>query len=136
MKSVINLKIYYEDTDAAGIVYYANYLKYFERARTEMFYELGLSVRELLSKGIMFVVTDAEVHYYSPAQLGDILEIETQITEVKRVSVVFCYSVRRVSEQKVLVDGKTKLAVVNLGRKIVKLPVEVYEKLSSVNLSQ
>ena len=67
----MEIRIYYEDTDCGGVVYYANYLKYFERARTQYLEERGLSVAGLMNEGTVFVVVHAEVDYRSPARYGD-----------------------------------------------------------------
>jgi acyl-CoA thioester hydrolase len=70
------VRVYWEDTDAGGVVFYANYLKYFERARTEWLRELGFSQQQLLNdEGVMFVVTDTAVRYLRAARLDDLLDI-------------------------------------------------------------
>jgi len=81
------VRVYWEDTDAGGIVFYANYLKYFERARTEWLRSLGIGQQALKSDlGCMFVVSETHVKYLLPAVLDDILDIETVITEKGRTS--------------------------------------------------
>lgn len=76
------VRVYWEDTDAGGIVFYANYLKYFERARTEWLRSLGIGQQKLKEElGCMFVVSETHVKYLLPAQLDNVLEIETVITE-------------------------------------------------------
>lgn len=81
------IRIYYEDTDAGGIVYYANYLKYAERARTEFLRHLGINQEEMLkNKGMGFVVRDCHINYKSPAKLDDALNITCKVTELKGVS--------------------------------------------------
>jgi acyl-CoA thioester hydrolase len=77
----VEVRIYYEDTDCGGVVYYANYLKYFERARTQYLEDRGLSVAGLMQAGRVFVVVHAELEYRAPAYYGDTLEIETTIPE-------------------------------------------------------
>lgn len=81
------IRVYYEDTDAGGIVYYANYLKFAERARTEYLRHLGIDQQTMLKeKGIGFVVRDCHISYKSPAQLDDALNITCKLTELKGVS--------------------------------------------------
>lgn len=81
------IRIYYEDTDAGGIVYYANYLKYAERARTEFLRHLGINQEDMLkNKGMGFVVRDCHINYKSPAKLDDALNITCKVTEIKGVS--------------------------------------------------
>ena len=84
----ISVKIYYEDTDAGGVVYYGNYLRYLERARTEFLLDHGISVAEFHHKGLFFAVTHVEISYKKPARLGDIINITTEIAEMKNASAV------------------------------------------------
>ena len=82
------VRVYWEDTDAGGIVFYANYLKYFERARTEWLRSLGIGQQTLKTDlGCMFVVSETHVKYLSPAVLDDLLEIETNILERGKSSI-------------------------------------------------
>lgn len=82
-----SIRVYWEDTDAGGIVYYANYLKFFERARTEWLRSLGLEQQALRQQtGGMFVVSAAEIRYLQPARLDDRLEIRTWVQELRRAS--------------------------------------------------
>ncbi|HLS21614.1 MAG TPA: tol-pal system-associated acyl-CoA thioesterase [Paenalcaligenes sp.] len=84
------IRIYYEDTDAGGIVYYANYMKYFERARTEWLRTLGISQSRLAQEQKqLFVVRQSEVHYLQPAQLDDLLTVETTLVELRGASLTF-----------------------------------------------
>jgi acyl-CoA thioester hydrolase len=81
------VRVYYEDTDAAGIVYYANYLKFMERARTEWLRSRGLEPSRLaLDPGVVFVVTAVDARYRRPARLDDALEVETRISRIGRAS--------------------------------------------------
>jgi len=89
----MNITIYYEDTDCGGVVYYANYLKYFERARTQYLEQRGLSVAGLMKEGTLFVVVHAEIHYQSPARYGDRLLIDTQMSAVNPASFTFSHVV-------------------------------------------
>lgn len=76
-------RIYYEDTDAQGVVYYANYLKFFERARTDYLRNIGISQSKLIAEeNIIFVVRRCEIDYFRPAKLDDMLDIDVQIKEV------------------------------------------------------
>jgi acyl-CoA thioester hydrolase len=84
------VRVYYEDTDAGGIVYYANYLKYFERARTEWLRALGVGQQKLLAEhDAMFVVKHVSADYHAPAKLDDALELTLVIEKLGRASVVF-----------------------------------------------
>ena len=88
------IKIYYEDTDATGIVYHANYLKFFERARSEYLHHEGFYHQELAKKDISFVVSKISVDYILPAKLEQNLYVETKIQQMKRASLVFHETLR------------------------------------------
>ncbi|WP_101047811.1 tol-pal system-associated acyl-CoA thioesterase [Macromonas nakdongensis] len=81
------VRVYWEDTDAGGIVFYANYLKFFERARTEWLRSLGVEQQRLRdTTGGMFVVTGTELRYHRPARLDDLLQVSARVTELGRAS--------------------------------------------------
>ncbi|MGC9162003.1 MAG: tol-pal system-associated acyl-CoA thioesterase [Thiomonas sp.] len=81
------VRVYWEDTDAGGIVYYANYLKFFERARTEWLRSLGLAQSELAaSAGVMFVVAEVQLRYAAAARLDDMLQIQLQVSDIGSAS--------------------------------------------------
>ena len=84
-----NLKVYYEDTDAQGVVYYANYLKFFERARTEYLRAVGYEQMELMRSGIIFVVRGVEMKLHKPARLDDNIIVRTQLVKLGKVSFDF-----------------------------------------------
>jgi acyl-CoA thioester hydrolase len=100
----VEVRIYYEDTDCGGVVYYGNYLKYFERARTQYLEERGLSVAGLMKEGTVFVVVHAEVDYRSPARYGDRLIIETVVSDMTAASFTFSHVVRERESQRVVVN--------------------------------
>ncbi len=83
------IRVYYEDTDAGGVVYYANYLKFYERARTEWLNKMNVDQVELLAKDIVFVVTKAEIEYLKPAKLNSELVVKSRINKVRAASVEF-----------------------------------------------
>lgn len=84
------VRVYYEDTDAGGIVFYANYLKFFERARTEWLRALGVSQHEMREQhGVIFVVKNASIDYHAPAKLDDVITLTLSIEKLGRASVQF-----------------------------------------------
>ncbi|WP_201353236.1 YbgC/FadM family acyl-CoA thioesterase [Hydrogenimonas urashimensis] len=121
----MKIRVYYEDTDAAGIVYYANYLKYCERARSEVFFEAGETPQ---SASGYFVVKELEAKYLSPASLGDILTIETELLEKRSASIVLLQRVKK--EASLLFEMKIKLAYLHQGRP-VKIPEKIYRLVSA-----
>lgn len=130
MSKVYRRKIYYADTDTGGVVYYANYLIYFEEARTEFLESLGLSVKEFMDQGYLFVVVSVGVRYRMPANYGDILLISTRIDEVKNTNFTLYHEILRKRDGKIIVTGSARLACVNKAGKPKGLPVEFHEKLS------
>ena len=123
----MDVKIYYEDTDCGGVVYYANYLRYMERARTEYLAERGYSVKKLMDEGTIFMVLRAEIDYKSPARYGDTIEIETWVTGVSRVTMVFEHVMREKTARRVFVECKAKVVYVDSDGKPRRLPEEYVE---------
>jgi len=117
----VEVKIYYEDTDCGGVVYYGNYLKYFERARTHYLEERGLSVRGLMQQGTVFVVVHAEVDYRSPARYGDRLTVETVVSDLTAASFTFSHVIRERETQRVVVEGSARLAATDENGKVKRL---------------
>ncbi|HEX9022623.1 MAG TPA: YbgC/FadM family acyl-CoA thioesterase [Geobacteraceae bacterium] len=119
----MEVRIYYEDTDAAGVVYHANYLKYFERARTEYFRAHGLSVTELASDGFVFPVVRVEMDFRAPAVHDDLLSMRTYPVQLSGSSFVMRQQAVRQSDGRLLVDALITLACVGPGLKARRIPV-------------
>jgi acyl-CoA thioester hydrolase len=129
----MNIRIYYEDTDCGGIVYYANYLKYFERARTQYLEERGLSVTELMKAGRVFVVVHAEVDYRAPARYGDTLEIETTVPEMNPAAITFSHLVYERESRRLVAEGAARLAVTDGNGKVRRLDKQTMAALKGVS---
>ena len=105
------LRVYYEDTDAGGIVYYANYLKFFERARTEWLRALGFEQHRMREEtGAIFVVSEARLRYVSPARLDDWIEVSVELLERGRASLLIRQQARRGDE--LLAEGEIRIGCV------------------------
>ena len=117
----MEIRVYYEDTDCGGVVYYANYLKYFERARTHFLEERGLSVAGLIEQGTQFLVVHAEIDYRSPGRYGETLEIETKLSEVGQASLTFAHVIRERTGQRIIVEGSAKLVTMDNQLKVKRL---------------
>ncbi len=126
MKHVHPIRIYYEDTDAGGIVYHANYLNYAERGRTEMLRSLGFSNNELQADpGLLFVVRKATCDYLKPGHLDDELETRTTITEIRNTSLILKQSIHRPKDNALLCDIEIILVCVGTkGAKHMK-PIKI-----------
>ena len=128
----IPIRVYYEDTDAGGIVYYANYLKFFERGRTEWLRDLGIDQQMWLRENIAFVVRHIDMDNIMPGKFNDLLNVKSRLESVKKASVVFEQAIFN-SEQQLLAKARVKVACVNLDKmKPVGIPKPIYEELVSV----
>ena len=105
------VRVYYEDTDSGGVVYYANYLKFMERARTEYLRQLGFEQDELIEKeNTLFAVRSINVDYHRPARFNELLEVSAEIIEFKKASMLFKQTIVRQSDQQLLCDGTVRIA--------------------------
>ncbi|WP_333653449.1 YbgC/FadM family acyl-CoA thioesterase [Dissulfurispira sp.] len=120
MAHEIKLKIYYEDTDAGGVVYYANYLRYMERARTEFLADKGINIAEMHNQGYFFVVTHVDIHYKRSARLGDVITITTGITELKNASMTIKHRVLK--DDTLIAEALVTLACIDRNGKPTRFP--------------
>lgn len=127
------VRVYYEDTDAGGVVFYANYLKFMERARTEWLRSLGVEQQKLaIETGIGFVVADLDMKYRAPARLDDELVVQTTVTQARRASLNFAQRVIRANE--VLAEGQIRVGCVKLScLKPAALPDTLLNKIVNLN---
>jgi len=126
----MEISVFYEDTDCGGVVYYANYLKYFERGRTVLLEEAQFPLSRLMEEGIVFTVIHCEIFYRSPAKYRDLLKIETLLAEATRTVLSFSYRILEKRSGRLVVDGTTKLVSVGLNGKIKRLPQEMVDRLA------
>lgn len=105
------IRVYYEDTDTAGIVYYASYLRFIERGRTEFLRVLGHGQHALMAEGIAFAVRSVQAEYLKPAKLDDELLVETAVESLGRAQVLFAQRVKRGGE--LLLDAKIRVACID-----------------------
>lgn len=124
-------RVYYEDTDAGGVVYHANYLRFAERARTEWLREVGLAHGEIRRRlGLQFIVRRCSLDFRLPARLDDWLNIDTQVLDLKGARVVLRQLVRRGGELLVAID--IELALVALDGRPARLPEEIRSAIATV----
>jgi acyl-CoA thioester hydrolase len=123
------LRVYWEDTDAAGVVFYANYLKYFERARTEWLRALGIEQQSLRERtGVVFIVTSTQVHYRSPARLDDWIEATVALKSAGRATLALTQQAWRSST--LLAEGDIRIGCVDVASfKPRRIPAEVMERI-------
>ena len=125
-------RVYYEDTDAGGVVFYANYLKFIERGRTEYLRDLGFDQGSLaLEKNIVFVVKSLSADYLSPSYLDDMIEVQTTIKSIKNASLVFTQKILSLEKNTVLFNAEVKVvSVLKNNLKPCAVPQEIMEKLN------
>jgi len=123
------VRVYYEDTDAGGVVFYANYLKFFERARTEMLRDMGFEQDQLIAEqSIIFVVRAVQVDYLTPARFNESLDVSAEVTQAKKVSLNFEQTITRNGE--VLCKGNIRIACLDANTMKPKaIPGNLLEKL-------
>lgn len=121
----MEFRVYYEDTDAGGVVYHGRYLGYFERGRTEFFRNHGLSVQQLHEEGIIFPVVRVELDFRCPARLDDLVRVESAIIDAGNTSFTMQQRLLRAKDDKLLTEGKVTLVCVNADMKPKRLPPAV-----------
>ena len=123
-----NVKVYYEDTDAGGVVYYANYLKYLERARTEALASIGLSNLQIKEKfGALIIVKSCNIEYKKSARLEDELKIRSFIKSITKTSFFMHQFITK--DQTPIVDAQVHLVFINEKNKPVKVPEVIFDNL-------
>ena len=121
----MDVRIYYEDTDAGGVVYHANYIKYMERARTEYFRSHGFFVAELARNGFVFPVIRLEIDFKAPALHDDLLFVSTSPMRVCGSSITLRQKIVRKNDNKLLVDGVVTLACISPTLKARRIPLDI-----------
>jgi len=124
----LKVRIYYHHTDCGGVVYYANYLKFLEEARTEYLEERGLLIKELAKQEVLFVVARQEIDYKLPARYGDILQVSARVTNLSGVKIEFENEIKNQNNQ-LIAKAKTLLVCVGSGLKPKVIPEELRKKI-------
>ncbi len=127
MKFIHNLRVYYEDTDMAGIVYYANYLKFAERGRSDAVRDMGIDQLEMKAKGLVFAVKSVQADYHKPSIYGDKLVVETETSKLGGASLEMTQRVVRGEE--LIFTGVFRVAVMDGSGRAVRFPAEIRQKL-------
>ena len=126
---IYKTKIYYEDTDAGGIVYYANYLKYFERARTEWIYSLGFNHNKLSALDTLIVVRSCYIDYEKSVKFEEKIEVVSELSKLSPVRINLIQFVKVGNETRV--KAKVELAVIDQAGKPKKMPEDLYKSFKS-----
>jgi acyl-CoA thioester hydrolase len=132
MAAVVNVtpyRVIYGDTDQMGVVYYANYLRWFERGRSEFLRQMGTPYGTIEGRGIHFPVTEVSCRYLNSARYDDQIAIETRLTSVKRATLTFSYRILNEADDSLLSVGTTRHACVDGQGRVVKIPVNLRGQL-------
>jgi acyl-CoA thioester hydrolase len=128
-KNLTKIRVIYADTDAMGIVYHTNYIKWFEIGRAELLRELGAPYAQIESSGYNLPLTEVSCHFLYPARYDQIVVIETEIVYLRRASIKFNYVIRDEKQERVLVEGESVHACVSMQGKIVRIPPDIIDKI-------
>lgn len=126
-----SIRVIYADTDAMGIVYHANYFKWFEIGRTELFRDIGIVYADLEKEGYFLPLTESYCHYLSPARYDDVIIIETELAFMRYASIRFDYRIWSETKERLLVEGYTLHAFLNGEGKIVRAPKDLVDRVNS-----
>ena len=122
LSNLTSYRVIYGDTDQMGVVYYANYLRWFERGRSELLRQIGLPYATIVEQGCHFPVTEVVCRYFEPARYDEVVAIETLLAELGRASLTFNYRLSRENDNCLLATGSTKHACIDHTGRITRIP--------------
>jgi len=122
-------KVYYHDTDAGGVVYYGNYLKFLEESRTEFLLEKGLNVKDFHEKGIFYAVKECHIRYQAPARYGDVLKLTANIKKTSAFRIFFHQTIAHKESGRILVDADVTLVCLDKTFKPQPIPEDLLSRL-------
>ena len=127
----MQIRVYYEDTDCGNVVYYATYLGYMERSRTEFLRERGVDLAAYHAGGLLFAVTEAHVYYKGPARYNDLLDVTSTVAEVTPASILFTTTIKKANDDRILVKGDVRLACITPNGRAGRIPEEIKKAVTS-----
>jgi acyl-CoA thioester hydrolase len=131
--SVASYRVIYGDTDQMGVVYYANYLRWFECGRAEFLRQINLPYSAIERAGFHFPVTDVTCHYRQPARFDEVIQIETELAELGRASLSFSYRISREMDRCLLATGSTKHACIGHAGHVTRIPKILEDALKALS---
>lgn len=124
------IRVYYEDTDHGGVVYYANYLKFMERARSEFLRVAGLELDSIEQEfGVMFAVRQANISYHAPARFNEMLSVQSALIDMRGARIAFKQHIYRQSDQALLTEADIHLACINRDGSVSRIPKSIVKTL-------
>ena len=130
-KTLASYRIIYGDTDRMGVVYYANYLRWFEIGRTELLRQTGMPYSSIEEMGLRFPVTEVSCRYFRPSRYDDVMTIETTLISLGRVTLTFSYRILRKEDGALIASGWTKHACVDEKGEVTKIPAKLEATLKA-----
>jgi acyl-CoA thioester hydrolase len=130
--NVTSYRVIYGDTDQMGVVYYANYLRWFEKGRSEFLRQIGLPYSTIEQQGFHFPVTEVTCRYANPARYDDDIRIETELTDLGRASLSFAYNILREPNRALIATGATKHACIDHAGKVTRIPGILLDAVKAV----
>lgn len=130
-KNLTSYRVIYGDTDQMGVVYYANYLKWFEIGRTELLRQIGMPYNSIEEKGLRFPVTEVSCRYFRPSRYDDVIAIETSLSSLGRATLTFRYRLLRKEDGVLIASGWTKHACVDEKGEVTKIPPNLENNLKA-----
>lgn len=127
LSNITDYRVIYGDTDQMGVVYYANYLRWFERGRSEFLRQIGLPYAQIEAAGFHFPVAEVNCRYAQSARYDDVIEIATTLADLSRVYLVFEYQISRQVDHLVLATGSTKHACIDRDGQVKRIPKMLIE---------
>ncbi len=130
--SSLEVRVYYEDTDSGGVVYYANYLKFIERGRSEFLRDMGFEQDQLIQdQGVIFAVKSLQADYLLPARFNDLLTVHTEVEKARRASLIFSQKIKGLKQNKVLFKAQITVACLDARNfKPCAIPSDILEKIN------
>ena len=129
MISSITLRVNYSETDQMGVVYHANYLIWFDRARTELMRETGLAYKELERQGVYLALSEVKIRYRAPARYDDLVQVKCWVRDLGSRRVTFGYAVERDGTGQLLATGETSLVSLTHQHALTRIPEDALERL-------
>jgi acyl-CoA thioester hydrolase len=131
LRNVTSYRVIYGDTDQMGVVYYANYLRWFEKGRSEFLRQLGLPYPIIEQQGFHFPVVEVTCRYLQSARYDEVIQIESELAEMGRASLGFDYRIARADDDCVLATGRTKHACIDSAGRVTRFPKILLDALTA-----
>jgi len=132
LKNVTSYRVIYGDTDQMGVVYYANYLRWFEKGRAEWLRQIGLPYGEIEQQGFHFPVAEVTCRYFHPSRYDEVVKIETELAELGRATLTFNYRITRETDDVLLATGSTKHACIDHAGRVARIPKILDDAIAAV----